>query len=335
MTGAPLPIGYDAVIKVEEVKKFSRDGNTYIQIEKNLNYFENVRNEGGDFKKGNVVLKKNEKITEAHLMAMASLGITSVEVYARPKVVLISTGNELVEPGSIITPGKIRNSTGVYLTAVLRKLGCDVEYCGIIADETKYFFEKIKEILKNPPDIIISTGAVSMGKYDFITSAIKDLGADIYFHKVAIRPGKPLLFAKFPNEKTMFFGLPGNPVSSSVGIRFFIVPFLRESFGIKSEKPIRAKLINHFKKPEGLRCFFKSKLSLSKQENPEVEILEGQASFIVQSLTKANAWVVLEESGSAVSMGDWLDVYPLLLMTDDWTEALDDTSQAFNAKGCC
>jgi molybdopterin molybdotransferase len=116
------------------------------------------------------LIKKNEKITEAHLMAMASLGITSVEVYARPKVVLISTGNELVEPGSIVTPGKIRNSTGVYLTAVLRKLGCDVEYCGIIADETKYFFEKIKEILKNPPDIIISTGAVSMGKYDFITS---------------------------------------------------------------------------------------------------------------------------------------------------------------------
>jgi molybdopterin molybdotransferase len=163
----------------------------------------------------------------------------------------------------------------------------------------------IDQILKHQPDVIVTTGAVSMGKHDFVSSALKELGAETVFHKVAIRPGKPILFAKFESGPVVF-GLPGNPVATVVGWRFFIEPYLRELMGLKAEAPLRAKLPEQPDSPEGLRCFYKARLG---ENSNEVEVLSGQMSFMVSPLLDANVWAVIPEQ--TIGKDLTIDVYPL------------------------
>ncbi|MBI2605745.1 MAG: molybdopterin molybdotransferase MoeA [Deltaproteobacteria bacterium] len=322
MTGAAMPEGaLDAVVKVEDVEilRDSRGKVSEILLRRPLKSRENVRGRGEDFRPGQRALAAGTTIMPEHVMALASLGVARIEVRRQPLVAVVSTGRELVHHAeATLAPGMIRNSTAPYLMTALSRYGARAKYYGAIPDDPGHFIDIMAGILRDAPDVILTTGAVSMGKHDFIGAALEKLGATIRFHKVAIRPGKPLLVADWekpfpagPKKKSpVVFGIPGNPVSTAVGLRFFVEPYLRAVAGLPPEKPMRAKITADSTKPEGLRCFFKARMLVSDQ-GAGVTVLSGQPSFMVSPMLAANAWAVLPEAENQARSGTVVDVYPL------------------------
>lgn len=308
-TGAPVPLDCDACAKVEDTLVDGRS--VYIQLPLQKN--ENLRFAGSDFTHGTRVISRGEKIRSEHLMALASVGRATVEVFKKPKILLLSTGKELIEPGAPLKDGEIYNSTRVFLKTSLENLGADVEIGPTMSDEPAVFTSFMRQMLRNPPDLLITTGAVSMGSADFVRPALEELGAQIIFHRVNVRPGKPLLFAKFEKSATcarefVAFGLPGNPVSGVVGTRFFIETFLRTRQQQEIEKPFRAKLAAPFSKPNDLRCFFKAQLVIDDGE-ARVHLMKGQPSHMVRPLLQSSVWAVLREGVASFAKDDLVDVF--------------------------
>lgn len=315
MTGAPIPNSYfDSVIRVEDVQvKFSSQGQKMIKLKSKPMLGDNIRRAGEDTKAGDVLLSQGERISCQHLLVLATQGISRLQVKKKIKIGILSTGKEIVEyKTSELRFGQIRNSTGVFLEVALSSPLYEVKNYGIIQDEQASYIDNIKNIFKQDVDVIISTGAVSMGVYDFVRPALESIGAKIHFHKCAIRPGKPILFASivYDNKTRFIFGVPGNPIATMVGLRFFIKPFIEFLLRSKPEQPFIAVLTSDIKKPEGLRCFFKAKVSSDGQE-AKVESLKGQASFMVSPLLKSNAWVVFPEEGTLVERGTPVEVFTL------------------------
>lgn len=214
MTGAIVPEPYDAIVPVELVT-VSGDAVTFT---KPARIGDHVRHPGEDVTKGQSVLRRGEAITPEAIMLLSALGVTEVAVAQIPRLHIISTGNEITDDYSLPLQGsQIYNSNAPYLLAVAQQQGLEVQYEGIVRDEPDLFERKIAAI--GEPAIIISTGAVSKGVWDFIPESLKNLGATIHFHRVNIRPGKPVLFATLPNG-SFYFGLPGNPISAAIGFTF-------------------------------------------------------------------------------------------------------------------
>lgn len=346
MTGAMFPTGkdfgqFDSVIKIEEVKTIKNDSGEVIQIEIShpVKSHDNVRLCGEDFKKDQLILSKGRKILTQHLLALAGLGVYEVFVEKPIEIAIASTGKELVSYNAAqLTSGKIRNSTALYLEKWFEEKNYTTKNYGIIDDQEDDYQKILEKAFSAGADIFVSTGAVSQGKFDFVRPVLEKMGATVHFHKCAIRPGKPILFASLDYEgQTRFiFGVPGNPVSTAVGARFFIFPFLQqlqggpESLGDLGLHQFWAELSEDFKKPEGLRCFFKAQLyeqstaqlheqsaaqiyqeSLRQQRGLKVKALSGQASFRVQPLIESNSWVVFPEENNIVKKGTWVEVYSL------------------------
>ncbi len=322
MTGAPVPTGtLDAIAKIEDVE-VTRDGAgraTAIAVRRPSVAGEHVRRRGADFAPGQLVLPGATRIQPEHVLGLAATGIARVPVRAVPAVALISTGNELVD-ASVATPppGRIRNATAPFLRAALPLLGARVESLAKVPDDPGRFTDRLAELLARPasgrPQVILSTGAVSMGKHDFIPEALAKLGASIRFHRVAIQPGRPILVADWPAQagraSPVFFGIPGNPVSTAVGLRFFVAPFLRAINGVGPERPLRLPLASDAPKAAGLRSFFKARVELEGGRG-RVTVLPGQASFLISPLLRANAWAVLPEGPASVPAGTEIEVFPL------------------------
>jgi molybdopterin molybdotransferase len=336
MTGAPVPDGYDAVIKIEDVEILERNNDdrpskisTKVIAEPN----QNIREAGEDFKSGDLVLNAGDTITPYHIMALASLGITEIKTTVKPTISIISTGKELVDDlSATLIAGQIRNSNAPYLQAELSSMGIKHSYAGTIHDDPELFEEMLVKLLESNTNIIISTGAVSMGRHDFIPDSLKKLGAEIIFHKVAIRPGKPILFAKFPNGK-FYFGLPGNPISAAIGLRFFVYPLICKLQNLKTRKPLIAKLSETTKKKTGF-LFFRKALAYSDETGQlHVDILQGQESFKINPLLTANCWAILPADSSSVAAGSNIDIIPLT--PNQWhltgTDAHDRTDTDYRA----
>lgn len=266
MTGAVVPSAFNAVVKIEDtIRKDS-----ILKLAKPLKEFENIRLAGSDFNKGSLLLKKGTKITETHIMGLTAQGIIKMSVVKRARVAIINTGKEIVPfQSQDLSPGQIRNSSGPLMRALLKKYSCDLVFYQQIPDEPKLFYQLMQNLLEQKPDLILTTGAVSMGVYDFIKSVLTDLKVDVHFHKVAIRPGKPLLFAS--RGEITIFSVPGNPISTAVAMRFFVEPYLRMIQQEQAEIPLRLPLAKAIKKPEGLTCFYKAKLE-EHQEIPELKV---------------------------------------------------------------
>jgi molybdopterin molybdotransferase len=316
MTGAPIPKDCFACAKIEDVivetalgpvenARFV-PGSLGVKLKSPLRRDENLRFAGTDYAPGTRIVSRGDRLRASHLMALVSNGITRIKVYKRPRVLLISTGKEIVEPGHQLKPGEIYNSTRIYLQNTLESFGCSVEIAPTMADDTQVFLSFVRGVMKHPPDVIVTTGAVSMGSADFIRPALEELGAKVLFHRVDIRPGRPILFAKL--ENTVVFGLPGNPVSGVVGARFFIEPFLRSILGRSVEKPFTARLAGDFKKPSDLRGFFKAQLEIVNGE-ARIHLLNGQPSYMVRPLLQSSVWAVLREDVSEFGVGDLVEVY--------------------------
>ncbi len=275
----------------------------------------NIRFAGEDFVVGDEVVEEGAMITPMHVMALATVGQKMIAVMGKPKVTVLTTGKEVVDDvDAELLSGQIRNSNSPYLMSVLNDMGIEAQYGGIFHDEPDVFEEKVRGLV-DENDIIISTGAVSAGKHDFIPDSLRKLGAEILFHKVAIRPGKPVLYARFPNG-THYFGLPGNPVSAAVGLRFFVTPLLWKMQGRKEEAALRVPLLLASPKKQGFRFYRKAHVGVTGRGELKLQILQGQESFKINPLLKANCWAVLSEEQKGDEIGEAVTIYPLI--PDRW-----------------
>lgn len=309
MTGAIIQKPFDTIIPIEQIHFFpNKSSPKYIILKKKININEYIRPAGSDFKKGNKVIKKGQLINPSHILAFKTLGIEKILVKKKPNIIFYPTGNELSESKKIPN-WKIRNSNSIYLYSFIKNLPINFKEKKILRDkDINSFKNEIKKNIRLNSDLVITSGAVSAGKFDFIPNVIKQFKLKSFFKGVAIRPGKPLMFAKFKNNMC-FFGLPGNPISSVVCFRFFVLPLLFKSLEINLEKPIIAKLKNNFSKKKNFTKFIKGKITFSKKGEIEFEIFKGQESYKMRSFTKSNAWGVFKDGISNFKKGSNIECY--------------------------
>ena len=307
MTGARLPDGLDRVIPVEQVEPLQAPRR--IRLLADATPGQNVRTAGSDVAAGEVVLAAGTVLTPQHQMLLAALGVARASVVERPRVAVLCTGRELVDDAAQpLAPGQIRNANGPFLAARLPLAGAELSHIETVGDDVEAFLAAFARVRTGDARVVISTGAVSMGRYDFVPQALERLGAETIFHKLAIRPGKPLLFARMP-DGTLFFGLPGNPIAVAVGLRFFVEPALRTLLGLPRETPWRMPLAAAYTKKPRLRFHLKSRVALDPQGCLAARVLPGQESYRIRSLAEANAWVVVPAEADVLAAGTLVDVY--------------------------
>jgi len=309
MTGAIIQKPFDTIIPIEEINFFpNKLKPKYIILKKKIKKNKFIRPIGSDFKKDNKVIKKGQFINPSHILALKTLGIDNVLVKKKPNIMFYPTGNELSEKKKIPN-WKIRNSNSIYLNSFLKNIPINFKIKKILRDQDlNSFREEIKKNIKLNSDLVITSGAISAGKFDFIPSVIKKFKLKTFFKGVSIRPGKPLMFAKF-NNNMCFFGLPGNPISTVACFRFFVLPLLFNSLELTTEKPIIAKLKNNFSKKKNFTRFIKGKLTFSKEGLAEFEVFKGQESYKIKSFTKSNAWGVFKDGISVFKKGSYIQCY--------------------------
>ncbi len=311
MTGGILPRGTNSIIPIEKCSLIKDKINNYILVKRKFKKFENVRFKGSDFKKKDLLIKKNTLINPNHIMAFKALGVGNIKVKKKINIIFFSSGNEISE-NNFIPSWKIRNSNHHYIKSLKDNFLFNFKNLGILKDnDEKKFYNKLHKILKSKTNIIITSGGVSKGKFDFIPLIIKKFELSNFFKDVALRPGKPILFAKIKNKEKVIFGLPGNPMSSAACFRFFVIPYISNILGQIREKPIRGVLKNSFIKKKKFTRFAKSKLSTTKNGKILVEILKGQESFRIKSFIKSNIWALLPAGKSQFKKGDIVDCFSI------------------------
>ncbi|XP_066281591.1 gephyrin-like isoform X2 [Branchiostoma lanceolatum] len=254
-TGAPLPDGADAVVQVEdtELVKEADDGAVEVQVRilTSVKKGQDVRLTGSDIKKSERVLEKGIRMGPSDVGLLAAVGVTEVEVYKLPIVAVMSTGNELVDPGEPLQPGQIRDSNRATLLAALQDHGLPTLDMGIAPDSPNEMLLMLQDSL-NRADVIVTSGGVSMGEKDYLKQVLElDLNAHIHFGRVFMKPGKPTTFAtlQYSRQKKLLFALPGNPVSAIVTCNLFVVPTLRKMSGFMEPKltTVKAMLLSDLK----------------------------------------------------------------------------------------
>lgn len=318
MTGARLPDGFDAVVAVErtDVLQAQSDGTpSRIRLLDDVTHGQNVRRMGTDVSRGANVLATGTCIEPAQIMLLAALGIARVAVVRRPRVAIICTGKELqTGPPAPLLDGQIHNSNGPYLTAALRRAGTEVVSCETVDDTVHPYMEALQRAVEADADLVISTGAVSMGRYDFVPAALRHFGAQVLFHKVAMRPGKPLLAARL-HAGPLVLALPGTPMAVAVGARFFLAPVLRAMRGQGSEPSLRAVLASAQHPRPGLRHFLRAMLWLDDRGRLQARPVDQQEPFRIRPFANANAWVVLDEQAGDCAAGMAVEIASLELAT--------------------
>ena len=310
MTGGIIPKGFDTIIPIEQIVFFPSNSNKkYIVINKRIKKYNHVRFAGSDYKKKEIVIKKNTIIQPNHILALKTLGVKKIIVKKKINILFFSTGNEITNNDNV-PDWKVRNSNSHYIKNLSDNFLFNFKDGGILKDNhEKIFKSKITKMLNSNIDIIITSGAVSAGKFDFVPNVIQSFRLSDYFKSVAIRPGKPVLFAKIKGKQKAIFGLPGNPMSSAACFRFFVYPYIENLLGLHEEIPVRAILKNEFVKKKSFTRFSKSKLNTTKNGKIEVEILKGQESFRIKSFVKSNIWALLPAGKSKFKKGDIVDCF--------------------------
>jgi len=310
MTGGIIPKGFNTIIPIEQIVFHpNKLKPLYILIDKKIKKYQHIRFRGSDFKKNDLLIKNGTILKSNHILALKTLGIDDIKVKKIPKILFFSTGNEITNQKKI-PDWKVRNSNSHYIQSLNENFLFNFTNGGILRDMDELNFErKIKKMLNSNIDIIITSGAVSAGKFDYVPSIIKKFKLASYLKGVAIRPGKPFLFAKIKGRQKVIFGLPGNPISSAACFRFFVYPYLNNILGVDDEKPIKAILKNKFIKKISFTRFVKSKINTTKNGNIEVEILKGQESFRIKSFVKSNNWTLLPSGKSIFEKGEIVDCF--------------------------
>lgn len=307
MTGAPLPAGCDAVLPVEQARVSAHDGQ--VRFTRAAQTGQNVRRRGEDFAAGTQLLAAGELIGAPQLMALAAGGLDCIPVRGPVRVAVVATGAELAEQGAPSGSGRIRDANGPYLRSAVPAFGAQLAGFALAVDQVDEVGRAIDQAAAGA-DLVITTGGVSAGRYDVVPAALAGLGADILFHKVSIRPGKPILFARLPTGQYLL-GLPGNPVAVAAGLRFFGAPLLRRLTGQAEERWPEAIALGTVRKRPGPRFFAKARASLGDGGQLQVDVLPGQESFRILPLTRANCWAVIEEGREQLPAGERVVIAPL------------------------
>lgn len=297
-TGAAVPETANAVIMQEKV---TVDGQK-IEIDDVVSKGKNIRPLSEQIKKGKVALKKGIKLTPAAIGYLTSLGITEVEVYKKPSIAVIVTGDELIEAGKSLPYGKIYESNSIMLLNALSSLGFTNISQHKINDNYTNTLAKLDKVIKKN-DVVIITGGISVGDYDFVGKALIDLGVKEIFYKVKQKPGKPLFFGV--NESTTIFALPGNPAAALSCFYIYVNSALQKiagNFDYSLTKVIAKSNSEYIKKGDRAQ-FLKAIL-----KNGNITILEGQSSAMLHTFALANALVYMSESVSAIKINDDVEV---------------------------
>ncbi|MBN2403677.1 MAG: molybdopterin molybdotransferase MoeA [Spirochaetes bacterium] len=297
MTGAPIPEGADAVIQFEDTE----EENDTVKVFREVKKHENYRFAGENIQKGDHVLDTGERITSADLGLLASLNYKTVKVYKKPTVAIIATGDEIVDIGENIKHGQIRNSNAYTLYSEVKKYGAVPHYFGIAKDTIDDTKIKFTEALKS--DVVISTGGVSMGKYDFVKEIYSALNIEIKFEWVKVKPGRPFTFGKKDNK--LIFGLPGNPVSTLTTFIQFVRPALLKLMNAKRlNKPIvNAFLEETIYKEPGKVHLIRGYFRINNNEL-YVTTTGNQSSGVLRSMSLANCLIIIPETTAKVNAGE-------------------------------
>jgi molybdopterin molybdotransferase len=291
-TGAKIPAVANTVVVQEKV---NRQGNIFT-IEKHiLEKGSNVRPQGSQLKKGELILTKNSKLNAASISLLANIGISKVKVYSKPKISIIVTGKELIQPGTPLPDGMIYESNSFALKAALNELQIQPSTITITDDIKEDIIEAIQSNLMQ--DIVILTGGVSVGDYDFVAASLEQCGVKEIFHKVKQKPGKPFYFGI--KNKTLIFGLPGNPAAVLTCFYEYIVSAIETYTKHIYYKTDNLPLINSYTKKTGLTHFVKA-----KTDGKTVEILNSQESYLLNSFAYANCIVELPEEEEIFEEGN-------------------------------
>jgi molybdopterin molybdotransferase len=304
-TGAPIPKGATAVVPVEYTE--AKDGK--VLIKGTFKEGANIRRKGEELKAGEIVLQKGTFLRHYEVGLLASLNKVQVEVSRKPRVAVLSTGDEIKDLGEPITkPSQIRTSNGYTLMAGISLASGEPHYLGIVPDEP----DRLKKALSKLEDydVFITTGGVSMGDRDYIKTLVEEVGVKVHFHKVRIKPAKPILFGTYKEGKGLFFGLPGNPVSCVMAFDLIVKPALLKMQSAKDHMPktLWAKLKRDFSRrdPER-REFVRAVLSLEGQQlvcdfSPKLQ------SHMLTSYIGANCYMVVKEGVKELKGGELVEV---------------------------
>ena len=303
MTGAPGPAGADAVVMWE----YSTREGEHVTLESGVPAGKNLILRGSDAEAGSVILKDGKTLEYPEIALLAATGHSEVEVYRRPQVAILSTGDEVVEVTEKPESFQIRNSNAHALAMQVRRRGGEARILPIAPDEINRTRELVEQGLE--ADMLLLSGGVSMGKYDFVERVLRDLGAEFYFTQVLIQPGKPLVFGQVAG--TPVFGLPGNPISTMVTFEVFARLALDRLTG-RSDSPLpffAARLGSDFKHKPVLTRFLPARLAGDYGE-ATVNPVKWQGSGDLVAFAKANCFLVASTDRASWAAGDWIPVLP-------------------------
>ncbi len=300
-TGAAVPETAQAVVMQEQTV---REGDT-IEILQPLKTGANIRQRGEEIRRGQIALEKHTLLNPAALGFLSGLGLTAVEVYAKPIIGILATGDELTTPGQPLKPGHIYESNAAMLAAAMEQNGFPVAEINRVEDLAEATVEKLRG-LADRADLILVSGGISVGDYDHVENAMEQIGVQTVFHKVNQKPGKPLFFGR--RDRKLFFGLPGNPAAALTSLYEYALPAARLMSGrqdafLKAETH-RAK--NEFHKKGDRAQFLKARVT-----EDGVHILEHQSSAMLRSFAGANALVYVPASQQSIAPGDEVECHLL------------------------
>ena len=304
MTGAPVPPGADAVLIVEETEEAPGDPGS-IRARGAVRPGENLARHGTDVRAGEVLLAPGDFVGPGEIGVLAACGRPRVRVGGRPRLTVLATGDELVDPGQDPGPGRIRNSNGPMLAALARRAGAEVRAPGIVRDEEAALRSAIERGLEG--DALVLSGGVSMGRYDLVAQALRAAGVEILFDRVAIKPGRPFTFGR--RGPALVFGCPGNPASAYVIFQIFARAALRKMMGFRdpTARPLRGTLLNPLRQRPG-RAGYHQAVARWDGSRYAVEVLptSGSADFV--SCARGNALALVPAEAEALGAGDTVDV---------------------------
>jgi molybdopterin molybdotransferase len=309
MTGAPLPSGADAVVPVEWTDADRADGGGQVTISRPAEPGHAIRRTGGDAVAGDLLLTAGTRLGPVQLGLLAAAGRGTVTARPRPRVTVMSTGNELIEPGQPVTPGQIWESNSRMLAAAAQQAGCLARRHPIVPDDKAAVLAAIEDALADA-DLLVTTGGVSMGgEHDVVKAALHDLGT-VTFRKVAMQPGMPQGFGVVGPGRTPIFTLPGNPVSAYVSFQLFVRPAVSVLQAIDPERLAadRATLAAPVRSPAGRRSYLRGILDSSAGT---VVAVSGQSSHQLAALARANALIIVPESVTEMPEGADVDLLVL------------------------
>lgn len=326
MTGAPVPNGADAVVMIENTssgkaaREHAQEQEEHVIIQSSVAAGANIVSAGSEAKQEARLLAPAMKLDHAALAVAASVGRVHFLVYSRPRVAILATGNELVDIDFPPGPNQIRNSNTYSLAAQIAEAGGEPVLLPIAPDDPARIKELIREGLD--ADLLLLSGGVSAGKYDFVEPALAELGAEFLFTGVKIQPGRPLVFGRIPatahantqdtsqspNYK-YFFGIPGNPVSTMVTFKLFVRPILEALAGAQPQKLVflKAKLKSEIKTKTGLTRFLPATLS-GEFQNAEVELVRWQGSGDIAATALANCYIIIPPDRELIASGELVPI---------------------------